>query len=196
MALIPYIAWCAGQTFGSATAFSIHCKRQQTPNKHADDGWKSVMYAGKPLQPPRLSLSCSSHIEPHAHDMLWKIDMCSWPPPAGRPLEHYRRMFWQGTDAAAGGASAPLRGSPARSEVNVLPLYPEHCWNASSSSCAQCEVASRHPAALSRVPPRLIVRQLSFLLFKEHEPRRSNVRSGGREEASATNSACEACAGR
>lgn len=39
-----------GQQFGSATSFSIHCKRQQTPNKQGDDGWKSVMYEGQPLE--------------------------------------------------------------------------------------------------------------------------------------------------
>ena len=30
----------AGKRFQSATSFSIHCKRQQTPNKQGDDGWK------------------------------------------------------------------------------------------------------------------------------------------------------------
>jgi hypothetical protein len=34
----------------SATAFSIHCKRQLTPNKQGDDGWKSVQYEGQPLE--------------------------------------------------------------------------------------------------------------------------------------------------
>ena len=38
--------WHAGKRFQSATSFSIHCKRQQTPNKQGDDGWKV------------LSLSC------------------------------------------------------------------------------------------------------------------------------------------
>ena len=36
----------AGAKYSTATAFSIHCKRLQTPNKQGDDGWKSVMYAG------------------------------------------------------------------------------------------------------------------------------------------------------
>ena len=35
-----------GVQYGTATAFSIHCKRLQTPNKQGDDGWKSVFYAG------------------------------------------------------------------------------------------------------------------------------------------------------
>ena len=39
--------------------------------------------------------------------------------PAGRPLEHYRRLYWQGADAAAGGASAVSRVSPTLSEVWV-----------------------------------------------------------------------------
>lgn len=39
-----------GKKFGSATAFSIHCKRMQTPNKQGDDGWKSTMYEGQPLE--------------------------------------------------------------------------------------------------------------------------------------------------
>ena len=40
----------AGKKFGSATAFSIHCKRMQTPNKQGDDGWKSTLYEGQPLE--------------------------------------------------------------------------------------------------------------------------------------------------
>ena len=32
------------------TSFSIHCKRMQTPNKQGDDGWKSVLYEGQPLE--------------------------------------------------------------------------------------------------------------------------------------------------
>ncbi|KAA6422816.1 MAG: MPN domain-containing protein, partial [Trebouxia sp. A1-2] len=39
-----------GKNFGSATAFSIHCKRMQTPNKQGDDGWKSTLYEGQPLE--------------------------------------------------------------------------------------------------------------------------------------------------
>ena len=46
-----------GQKFTSATAFSIHCKRQQTPNKQGDDGWKSVLYEGQPLESFRKLLS-------------------------------------------------------------------------------------------------------------------------------------------
>lgn len=39
-----------GKKFSSATAFSIACKRQQTPGKQGDDGWKSVLYDGQPLE--------------------------------------------------------------------------------------------------------------------------------------------------
>ncbi|KAL3138449.1 hypothetical protein ABBQ32_006240 [Trebouxia sp. C0010 RCD-2024] len=39
-----------GKKFGSATAFSIYCKRMQTPNKQGDDGWKSTLYDGQPLE--------------------------------------------------------------------------------------------------------------------------------------------------
>ncbi|KAK9808663.1 hypothetical protein WJX72_001520 [[Myrmecia] bisecta] len=39
-----------GKKFQSATSFSIHCKRLQTPNKQGDDGWKSVLYEGQPLE--------------------------------------------------------------------------------------------------------------------------------------------------
>ena len=46
----------AGEKFSSATAFSIHCKRQQTPNKQGDDGWKSVLYEGQPLDTFRRRL--------------------------------------------------------------------------------------------------------------------------------------------
>lgn len=38
-----------GRAFGSASAFSIHVKRLITPDKQGDDGWKSVLYQGKPL---------------------------------------------------------------------------------------------------------------------------------------------------
>ena len=37
---------CAGVKYHSATSFSIHVKRQQTPGKQGDDGWKSVLYEG------------------------------------------------------------------------------------------------------------------------------------------------------
>ena len=40
----------AGKSFQSATSFSIHCKRMQTPGKQGDDGWKSVLYEGQPLE--------------------------------------------------------------------------------------------------------------------------------------------------
>lgn len=46
---------CAGKRFTSATAFSMHCKRLQTPGKQGDDGWKSVHYAGKPLDTYRCA---------------------------------------------------------------------------------------------------------------------------------------------
>lgn len=39
-----------GKKFNSATAFSIHCKRMQTPKKQGDDGWKSTLYEGRPLE--------------------------------------------------------------------------------------------------------------------------------------------------
>lgn len=38
-----------GKAYGSASAFSIHVKRLITPDKQGDDGWKSVLYQGKPL---------------------------------------------------------------------------------------------------------------------------------------------------
>jgi hypothetical protein len=38
-----------GETFNSASAFSVHAKRKLTPHKQGDDGWKSVYYAGKQL---------------------------------------------------------------------------------------------------------------------------------------------------
>lgn len=44
----------------SATAFSIHCKRQQTPNKQGDDGWKSVLYEGLALDTFRRRLLSKS----------------------------------------------------------------------------------------------------------------------------------------
>ena len=40
----------SGKRFQSATSFSIHCKRLQTPNKQGDDGWKSTLYEGQPLE--------------------------------------------------------------------------------------------------------------------------------------------------
>lgn len=46
----PAILIDAGKKFGSATAFSIHCKRMQTPNKQGDDGWKSTLYDGQSLE--------------------------------------------------------------------------------------------------------------------------------------------------
>lgn len=39
-----------GRKYQSATAFSIHFKRTITPSKQGDDGWKSVLYDGKPLE--------------------------------------------------------------------------------------------------------------------------------------------------
>ena len=39
----------AGKQFNSPTAFSMHCKRLQAPQKQGDDGWKSVLYEGTQL---------------------------------------------------------------------------------------------------------------------------------------------------
>eukprot|EP00216_Chloropicon_sp_CCMP2111_P006702 CAMPEP_0198237362 /NCGR_PEP_ID=MMETSP1446-20131203/3216_1 /TAXON_ID=1461542 ORGANISM="Unidentified sp, Strain CCMP2111" /NCGR_SAMPLE_ID=MMETSP1446 /ASSEMBLY_ACC=CAM_ASM_001112 /LENGTH=661 /DNA_ID=CAMNT_0043919495 /DNA_START=268 /DNA_END=2250 /DNA_ORIENTATION=- len=39
-----------GNTFESPSAWSIFVKRKLNPGKKADDGWKSVMYAGKKLE--------------------------------------------------------------------------------------------------------------------------------------------------
>ena len=39
-----------GKKYQSATAFSIFFKRTITPSKQGDDGWKSVLYDGKPLE--------------------------------------------------------------------------------------------------------------------------------------------------
>lgn len=39
-----------GKRYQSATAFSISFKRTITPSKQGDDGWKSVLYDGKPLE--------------------------------------------------------------------------------------------------------------------------------------------------
>ncbi|KAL6785109.1 hypothetical protein ACKKBG_A02475 [Auxenochlorella protothecoides x Auxenochlorella symbiontica] len=45
-----------GKAYGSASAFSIHVKRLITPDKQGDDGWKSVLYQGKPLDVYRRQL--------------------------------------------------------------------------------------------------------------------------------------------
>lgn len=39
-----------GHRYQSATSFSITFKRTITPSKQGDDGWKSVIYEGKPLE--------------------------------------------------------------------------------------------------------------------------------------------------
>lgn len=39
-----------GKRYQSATSFSINFKRTITPSKLGDDGWKSVLYDGKPLE--------------------------------------------------------------------------------------------------------------------------------------------------
>jgi hypothetical protein len=44
-----------GRQYQSATSFSITFKRTITPSKQGDDGWKSVMYGGKPLEYYRRS---------------------------------------------------------------------------------------------------------------------------------------------
>lgn len=45
-----------GKVYNSASAFSIHVKRLITPDKQGDDGWKSVLYAGKPLDSYRYEV--------------------------------------------------------------------------------------------------------------------------------------------
>lgn len=47
-----------GKMYNSASAFSIFVKRLITPDKQGDDGWKSVVYAGKPLDAYRYKLAC------------------------------------------------------------------------------------------------------------------------------------------
>ena len=54
------VCFSAGKKFNSATAFSMHCKRQQTPNKQGDDGWKSVQYEGTQLDVFRRKFMQSS----------------------------------------------------------------------------------------------------------------------------------------
>lgn len=39
-----------GKVFTAASAFSVHVKRLQTPNKAGDDGWKSVHIEGRALE--------------------------------------------------------------------------------------------------------------------------------------------------
>ncbi len=39
----------ADKRFNSPSAFSVHVKRLQTPNKQGDDGWKSVFVGGMAL---------------------------------------------------------------------------------------------------------------------------------------------------
>lgn len=44
------------QKFGSASAFSVHVKRQVTPSKQGDDGWRSVHAGGVSLHDLRAQL--------------------------------------------------------------------------------------------------------------------------------------------
>lgn len=57
---------CPGKKFQSATSFSIHCKRMQTPNKQGDDGWKSVLYEGQPLDMYRKRFASAKPLRPAA----------------------------------------------------------------------------------------------------------------------------------
>lgn len=45
-----------GRAYSSASAFSIAVKRLATPDKQGDDGWKSVVYHGRPLDELRQEL--------------------------------------------------------------------------------------------------------------------------------------------
>jgi len=56
----------AGRKFATASAFSIHCKRLQTPGKQGDDGWKSVLYEGQPLERFRRRLAAARAAAPPA----------------------------------------------------------------------------------------------------------------------------------
>ena len=58
-----HVHFSAGKKFNSATAFSMHCKRQQTPNKQGDDGWKSVQYEGTQLDVFRRKFVQQSSVE-------------------------------------------------------------------------------------------------------------------------------------
>ncbi|KAK9843758.1 hypothetical protein WJX81_005092 [Elliptochloris bilobata] len=53
-----------GRKFATASAFSIHCKRLQTPGKQGDDGWKSVLYEGQPLERFRRRLAACRSAPP------------------------------------------------------------------------------------------------------------------------------------
>ena len=61
---------CPGKPFHSATSFSIHCKRMQTPGKQGDDGWKSVLYEGQPLERFRRRLAAARAAAPPARPAL------------------------------------------------------------------------------------------------------------------------------
>lgn len=68
----------AGKKFNSATAFSMHCKRLQTPGKQGDDGWKSVQYEGTQLDVYRRKYLAHTRIEE----------------PDVRPLSFFKRSEW------------------------------------------------------------------------------------------------------
>ena len=50
------ISW-EGLMFDSPSAWSIHLKRLVTPNRKADDGWKTIKYEGKFLEHFKLALA-------------------------------------------------------------------------------------------------------------------------------------------
>mmetsp|Transcript_8352 Transcript_8352/g.23944 ORF Transcript_8352/g.23944 Transcript_8352/m.23944 type:complete len:630 (-) Transcript_8352:168-2057(-) len=50
------ISW-EGQLFESPSAWSIHLKRLITPNRKADDGWKTIKYEGKYLEHYKMALA-------------------------------------------------------------------------------------------------------------------------------------------
>ena len=57
-----------------------------------------------------------------ARRIFVNMDECLLSP--GRPLEYYRRLYWQSTDAGAGGTPAAIGGSPALSEViSAIPCH-------------------------------------------------------------------------
>lgn len=47
---LPACPTAPGQRFESPSAFAIFIKRLSNPTRKADDGWKSVKYAGKVLE--------------------------------------------------------------------------------------------------------------------------------------------------
>jgi hypothetical protein len=169
-----------GRKYQSATAFSIHFKRTITPSKQGDDGWKSVLYDGRPLEHFRHVHSVQLR---QAALAAAKADEGGAPgeegaPPAAAPPA--------APAAAAAAAAAAAERSPAEPpSAGALPPKPSKAASAAKAT----PKPPRPPGKAAGSAPRTAKGPGSAA---KAAPRSTGARGGGKRKSAAAAAAARA----